>query len=203
MCIVVTILVCSWQSVTQRTGATEQQAARASPVIVAAALISASIVAVFDAVAEPIRLTDLVTEEIGDAVRRILDVVDGVVPPALDAVANTVEALVDILRNVFNFLHLSAGPTGCVVGKVHDVLPRPVEGALGAVLVAADVAFEASLVSIPPLFYIADASVSRAAATCEYERARSLYLPTFSPSCISSAPPSTPAASPAAPYAML
>lgn len=72
---------------------------RLSPVIVPPALLLAIIVRIANVVAVTLDIPHLATRPVRHVLRSILHVLNGVVPALLDAVAEAVEALLDILHH--------------------------------------------------------------------------------------------------------
>lgn len=84
--------------------------------------ITQTIAIVLHVVAEPLHIPDLLANPARDILGSIFDVVHGVVPLALDAVADAVEALLHVLGDLLDFAHTTAGPLGGVFGEVRSGL---------------------------------------------------------------------------------
>lgn len=99
--------------------------------------IAQTIAIVLHIITEPLHVADFLTNPARNILGSILDVVHGVVPLALDAVAEALEALLHVLGDLLDFAHTSASPLGGVFGEVRSGL------------------LEARFVFVPVLFCVA------------------------------------------------
>jgi hypothetical protein len=69
-------------------------------------------------IAEPLHIPNLLAHPASNILGSIFDVVHGVIPLALDAVAEAIEILLHVLRDLLGFAYAAAGPLGGVGGEV-------------------------------------------------------------------------------------
>jgi hypothetical protein len=113
-------------------------------IVIIPLLISPRIIAILNPIIKPLNIAHLSPSPPSDIVRDILDIVNSVVKPILNAILGPVIVILDILRYTLYLAHLPARPVRRVVGEVFHVL-------LGAVGVVVDAVLQAVFVLVPML----------------------------------------------------